>query len=35
MVGNVKCNVIKETEVLASEAADIYIKSSKKGAKEA
>ena len=34
MVGSVKCNV-KETEVLAREAADIYIKPLKKGAKEA
>ena len=34
MVGSVKCNV-RETEVLASEATDIYIKSLKKGAKKA
>ena len=34
MVGSVKCNV-KETEVLAREAADIYIKPLKKGVKEA
>ena len=34
MVGSVKCNV-KETEVLAREAGDIYIKPLKKGAKEA
>ena len=31
MIGIVKCNV-KETEVLVGEAADIHIKSLKKGA---